>query len=237
MATAKKQTSTKKTSTAKKPVTKPVSEKKVVTTKGMVSVFGITGQKTGEIATPSIFGGDVNMQLVAQAIRVYRANQREGSASTKTRSFVEGSTRKLYKQKGTGRARHGSIRANIFVGGGIVFGPQPRDYSLKLSQSMKNEALKSAFALKLKEDELVVLDGTINAPKTKTVAACLLAMGATRNVVMIVDDMHTALVKSMRNIASVTVRSAATITTYDVAMGHHVIVTKEALKQIEKRLA
>ena len=238
MATTKKPTSVKKTPQAKKPVVKIVEPKKETnTTKGMVTVFSLTGEKTGEITLPSIFTGSVNTQLIAQARRVYLANQREGSAATKTRSFVEGSTRKIYKQKGTGRARQGSIRANIFVGGGIVFGPQPRDFSLTLSKSMRQEALKSAFVMKANEQGLSILDGTMKEPKTKTVSACLTKMGITRRVVLVTDDMHGALAKSARNITTVTVRSAVTVTTYDVVIGSHVIFTKEALKQVEQRLA
>lgn len=238
MATTKKTTSVKKTTQAKKPVVKAMeSKKEVKTAKGKMSVFSLTGEKTGEIAIPSVFGGEVNMQLIAQAIRVFRANQREGSAATKTRSFVEGSTRKLYKQKGTGRARHGSIRANIFVGGGIVFGPTPRDFSLNLSKSMKQEALKSAFAMKANDHGVSILDGAMKEPKTKTVNTCMTKMGITRRVVLITDDMRGALAKSARNINTVTIRSAATVTTHDVVTGSHVIMTKEALKQVEQRLA
>lgn len=241
MAVAKKSPVTKKSTPVKKTVRVEAKSKESAVetahaTKGMMPVYAVTGEKTGEMAIPGIFSGESNMQLVAQAIRVYRANQREGSASTKTRGLVEGSTRKIYKQKGTGRARHGSIRANVFVGGGIVFGPQPRDYSLKLTQEMKNEALRSAFALKMKDHAIVALDASMNKPKTKTVASGLSAMGATRGVMIIVEDMHTALVKSARNIRDIVIRPANLVTTYDVVMSHMILCTKEGVGQLEARL-
>ena len=238
MATVKKTTRVKKTTTAKKAVATPVETKKPVA-KGALAVYTVSGEKTADMAAPaSLFGGAVNMQLIALAVRVFLANQREGSAATKTRGKVEGSTRKIYKQKGTGRARHGSIRAPIFVGGGIVFGPQPRDYSLHFPQSMKIAAIKSALALKLTEEKIVVIeDGKMTKPSTKTMAIAFEKIGATRSVLFVVDDMHTDLVKSARNIYGVTVEPAKNVTTYEVFTSHRVIITKEALKQLEARLA
>ena len=121
---------TKKPITEKKP--KASSKKRAVVAvdkKNMLfPIWSVKGEKTGRISVPKdVFGAPYNIQLVSQAIRVFRINQQEGSAGTKTRGMVEGSTRKIYRQKGTGRARHGGIRAPIFVGGGIVFGPQPKD--------------------------------------------------------------------------------------------------------------
>jgi len=234
MATVKKSTIAKKPAAPKKAA---VTETK--TDKQSLPVFDVTGAKSGTVAAPAVlFGGVVNMQLIALAVRVYLANQREGSAATKTRGKVEGSTRKIYKQKGTGRARHGAIRAPIFVGGGIVFGPQPRDYTLHFPQSMKNAAIKSALALKLKEEKIVVIeDGKMTKPSTKTIAAAFEKIGATRSVLFVVDDMHTDLVKSARNICCLTVEPAKNVTTYEVFTSHRVIMTKEALKQLEKRLA
>ena len=116
-------------------IVEKVSEKATVS----VNVVGIDGKISGKIALPGeIFGEKVNKALLAQAVRVYLANQRQGNASTKTRGEVEGSTRKIYRQKGTGRARHGSVRAPIFVKGGIVFGPKPRDFSLDMPKKKKH---------------------------------------------------------------------------------------------------
>ena len=121
-----------------------------------------------------MFSEKVNKPLIAQAVRVYLANQRQGNASTKTRGEVDGSTAKIYRQKGTGRARHGSKRAPIFVKGGLVFGPKPRDFSLISPQKMKRKALFCALSAKVKDKEVIVIDGlgTI-APKTKAFAQML----------------------------------------------------------------
>src|SRR3972149_4980450 len=125
----KKVTSVKKTVKAVKAVKATVTEE-VDSAKGIrTSVVGLDGKSAGSITLPqALNNAKINRQLMAQAVRVYLANQRVGNASTKTRGEVEGSTRKIYKQKGTGRARHGAIRAPIFVGGGVVFGPQPPEY-------------------------------------------------------------------------------------------------------------
>ncbi len=243
MATTKKTPATKKatkTPAVKKTVAKVVQEAKTEKTVGAhIPVYAMTGEKTGTMIAPaSIFGGVINMQLIAQAIRVYLANQREGSAATKTRGMVEGSTRKIYKQKGTGRARHGAIRAPIFVGGGVVFGPHPRDYSLHMPQSMKNVALKSALSLKLKEEALIALTGTATVePKTKVVATLFSKIGAKRSVLLIVDDMKGNLMRAARNIDNVFVTPAQNVTAYQVATSQKIILTKEAVQLIEKRVA
>ncbi|MFH0750081.1 MAG: 50S ribosomal protein L4 [Candidatus Gottesmanbacteria bacterium] len=230
MATAKKTIVKKKITAIKKPVAKDSAH---------IPVYAITGEKTGTMTAPvSIFNGKINMQLIAQAVRVYLANQREGSAATKTRGQVEGSTRKIYKQKGTGRARHGGIRAPIFVGGGIVFGPHPRSYYLHLPQSMKNAALKSALSLKLKENAIFALsDVETMKPKTKIVASCFDKIGAKRSILLIVSDMKGNLMRAARNIENVYVEPAQNVTAYHVAMSQKIIITKEAMKQMEKRLA
>src|SRR5258708_225116 len=115
-----------------------------------VDVIGVDGKVSGKVSLPGeMFGEKVNKTLLAQAVRVYLANQRQGNASTKTRGEVDGSTAKIYRQKGTGRARHGSKRAPIFVKGGLVFGPKPRDFSLALPQKMKRKALFGALSAKV----------------------------------------------------------------------------------------
>src|SRR6266404_5428662 len=134
-------------------VSKKTTEKAYATVS--VAVVGIDGKVSGKVSLPGeMFGEKVNKALLAQAVRVYLANQRQGNASTKTRGEVDGSTAKIYRQKGTGRARHGSKRAPIFVKGGIVFGPKPRDFSLSLPQKMKRKALFSALSAKVKDKEV-----------------------------------------------------------------------------------
>lgn len=156
--------------TKKETVEKTVSVARVSKGKDITApLFDTKGKETGTIALPAeIFGAKENKQLVAQAVRVYLANQRKGNASTKTRGEVQGSSRKIYRQKGTGRARHGSIRAPIFVHGGIVFGPKPRDYSLDFPQKMKRVALFSALSTRLSDGGIKFVGGMDKvAHKTK----------------------------------------------------------------------
>src|SRR3989338_1504391 len=144
-----------------------------------LSVYDLKGKSVGKINLPKeIFGVKVNDKLMAQAVRVYLANQRQGTVSTKTRGEVKGSSRKIYRQKGTGRARHGSIRAPIFVKGGLVFGPKPRDFGLSLPKKMKKAALFAALSAKLRDGEVKVVQGFEKLPaKTKNVAESLSKMG------------------------------------------------------------
>jgi len=232
-----KQTKTKKTRATKKVSTEKV-EKKAVSALSS-KVYNQSGKEVGEVKLPAnIFGLNWNADLVHQVTYSMLSNARTIYAHTKGRGEVSGGGKKPWKQKGTGRARHGSVRAPVFVGGGIVFGPQPRDYTLQFPQSMKQAAAKSAFALKLKEGKIVVMDNAKMAkPATKTVAAAFAGIGATRSVMFVVDDMHTDVVKSARNISFVTIVPAKNVTTYDVYTSHTVVLTKEAVKQLEQRFA
>src|SRR3989344_7875158 len=140
-----------------KTVETPVVAKSLA--KGLkADVFDLSGKVTTTVTLPEyLFGAKVNRPLMAQAVRVYLANQRAGTQSTKTRGEVDGSTRKIYRQKGTGRARHGGIRAPIFVGGGIAHGPKPHDFSRELPQKMRRAALFSALSGKLKDGEVKIM--------------------------------------------------------------------------------
>lgn len=240
MATTKKPT-VKKAMTAKKAVSHTADVKTTASKKVsdlVAQVFSVTGKKMGTIElSKDIFGVTANMMLLAQAVRVFLANQREGGASTKTRGEVEGSTRKIYKQKGTGRARHGAIRAPIFVGGGIVFGPRTRDYSLVLPQAMRVEALKSALTLKQKSENITVVEGSATVePKTKIVAGGLSEMGLVRSTLLVVDDMHGNYVRAAKNIATVDVMPVAQLHAYAVYAHKHICITKEAIAALEKRI-
>src|SRR3990172_10626024 len=138
--------------------TKKEVRKKNVKAGLTLPVYGVDGkEKTPADLQKEIFSVEVNPRLLAQYVRVYLANQRQGNASTKTRGEVTGSTRKIYRQKGTGNARHGSIKAPIFVGGGITFGPKPRDYSLKMNKKQKTLALFSSLTVKANDKEIFAL--------------------------------------------------------------------------------
>jgi len=228
---------TKKTAApVKKAVRNAVVKESSKVSHGEAPVFAVSGKQTGTMALPKeLFEAPVNKQAIAQAVRVYRLNQRAGGASTKTRGEVEGSTRKIYKQKGTGRARHGSIRAPIFVGGGIVFGPQPHAFTRTLPQAMKRVALSSICTLKLKEAEVSILDCKDVEPKTKPMAACLKTMGITKSVLLVVASMHDSVVRAAKNIANVTITQVSQLTTYDVVTNHFLCLTKEAVQQLSAK--
>ena len=177
-----------------KPQLKTKSLKKKVTVSKKETTRSIIAAKKGDLVldffdtkgkvadtvdlSKEIFGAKINNSLMAQAVRVYLANQRMGTASTKTRGEVHGTTKKVWAQKHTGRARHGSRKAPIFVHGGIVFGPSPRDFSLKLSKKMRRQALFSALSSKLKREEIKGITGFEKLPpKTKVMAAALKSLG------------------------------------------------------------
>ncbi len=233
MATAKKAPIAKRKAQGKP----TVASKREVSAEAKLSVYTVSGEKAGSMTAPEFLrAGKVNLRLIAQAIRVYRANQREGSASTKTRGLIEGSTRKIYKQKGTGRARHGSVRAPIFVGGGVVFGPMPRDYSLTMPQEMRRKALQSAFASKFKSEKLLVITGgETMQPKTAIFDQGLKKMKLDGSVLLIVSSMQNPIVRSARNIASVYIQPASLVTTYDVMQYRNIIVMKEAITLLANR--
>lgn len=203
-----------------------------------VSVFGIDGKSVGKMTLPvELFAAKVNDALVAQAVRVYLANQREGAASTKTRGDVEGSTRKIYRQKGTGRARHGGIRAPIFVGGGITFGPHPRDYHLDLPQKMKRAALASALTSALGEGKMIIVSGLEGLTKTKDMAHALQSVGVTGSALLVVDGGAVTTSRAARNIADVDILPAQDLHAYTVLTHQKLVFMKEAVEVLKKRFA
>ncbi len=209
-------------------------------------VYDTTGTVVDTIDLPkNIFGTKVNKALIAQAVRVYLANKRSGTASTKTRGEVRGSTRKIYKQKGTGRARHGSKRAPIFVHGGIVFGPRPKDYSLSLPKKMRKAALFSALSAKYQESEIKVVSGLESlGPKTKVMVQVIEKLGMNnhkKNILIVLPkyEVHAkksvdAVMKASRNIQGVEYMVASQLNTYDVLKHRTLLFMKEAIQTLEK---
>lgn len=199
--------------------------------------------KTGEIKSEiqiskKIFSEKINPSLIAQTIRVYLANQRQGTASTKTRGEVKGSTRKIYRQKGTGRARHGSIKAPIFVGGGIVGGPKPRDYSLKLNKKQKRKAFYSALTLQYQEKNLLVFDKEflkINL-KTKEVIKILEKLNLLgKKILFIFSKLEkNNFLLSARNIEKVDFIDVYSLNTYEVLNHQKLVFFDDALEVLEK---
>ncbi len=205
-----------------------------------VDVFDTKGKKVGTVGLPEeIFKQKSNNSLMAQAVRVYLANQRQGTSSTKTRGEVRGSTRKIYRQKGTGRARHGSLRAPIFVHGGIAFGPKPRDFSLKLSSKMKQKALFSALSSKLLEHEIRVVKGLDTLPqKTKEIVKMLENLGLyseKRKILLVLPEDIEHVFKASRNIEGVHITTAARLNTYEVLDHAMLLFMDEAVKAMQKQ--
>lgn len=208
-----------------------------------IPLFDVAGKKKGLVPVPEeIFGSKINPVLMAQAVRVYLANQRQGTASTKTRAEVKGSTRKIYRQKGTGRARHGAVTAPIFVGGGIAFGPKPRDFRLDLPKKMKRKALFSALASKFKEDKIIAVDLAKLNGKTKEIhsmfkALKLLDKKSKADKVLFVTDKNKETYYSSRNIEGAKSCAFATINTYDVLSSKHIVFVKESIKSLASAFA
>jgi large subunit ribosomal protein L4 len=232
---------TSKVKTTKAPVkkvtTKPVSTPKA---SGLsVPVFGLDGAKKGTVTLPKdAFGAKVNEKLIAQAVRVYLVNQRQGTQSTKTRGEVQGSTRKIYRQKGTGRARHGAITAPIFVGGGIAFGPRPRNFELKMPQQMKRKALASALFAKLSEDGVRVVDLAGLGNKTREIYKMLKTLEVVNKKgegkVLFVTNESSAR-KAASNIEAVETLNAASINTYAAVSNKFVIISKDAVEALNRQ--
>ena len=234
----KSQIKTKKAPVAKKAVIKAVALKE---TGLKLSVYDVKGKVAESINLPAeIFGVKINKSLMTQAVRVYLANQRRGTLSTKSRGEVKISTRKIYRQKGTGRARHGAASAPIFVGGGIAFGPKPRDFSLKLNQTMRRVALFSALTAKLKDGEIKIISGLEKIePKTSKMADVIKALelnGKKSQVLLIMPSGNTFanVIKAGRNIQGVTVNSANLINTYEVLSNKQILFMKSAIDSLKE---
>lgn len=228
----------KKTETVKKPV-KKAPKKEGLT----VDVFDTKGKVVETMQlSKEIFGAKINKALLAQAVRVYLMNQRAGSASTKTRGEVTGSTRKIYRQKGTGRARHGAVRAPIFVHGGIAHGPKPIDFSRSLSKHMRRQALFSALSLIVKDGNLTVVSGlTKIEPKTKVMVdvfskLLLLKEKKYKNAVLFVEPKDAENVRrATRNIAGVTTLLATQLNAYDILRYKRIVFAKESIDMLEQQ--
>ncbi len=203
-----------------------------------LSVHNIKGENIGEVSLrDDIFNTKVNKYLVHQAVKRYLANRRRGTASTKNRSEVRGGGAKPWKQKGTGRARAGTNSSPIWVGGGIVFGPAPRDYSFSLPKKMKVAALKSALSDKLENKEIIIIDKlSLEENKTSKMVEILKNLQAFKKPLIITEKEDSAIALSVRNIKGAQVLPASKINTYDLINHEKIIITKKALKRIEEVL-
>ncbi len=200
-----------------------------------VKVFNMSGSEVGSIElNDSIFAVEVNTHVMHQAVVQYLANQRQGTQSALTRAEVRGGGRKPWRQKGTGRARQGSIRSPQWTGGGVVFAPKPRDYSFKLNKKVKRLALKSALTTKVNDNKLVVIDDlTLNEIKTKEMANVLKNINVNKALVVLEDDNKNAVL-SARNIPTVKTAQVSTINVYDILKYDSLVVTKSVVEKIEE---
>jgi len=201
-------------------------------------VIDASGATTGERDLPEeLFGGEINAAVLHQVLVAQLAAARSGTASTKTRSEVRGGGKKPWRQKGTGRARHGSSRSPIWVGGGTVFGPKPRDYTQRVPKKMRRAALRSALADKARNERVWVLDAFDEA-KTKTAAAALKAAGIDGRVLLVLDpgDQVSARVdRAFRNLPTAAFSLFRSLSTYDVLVADDVIFTGSALERFVKK--
>ena len=206
-----------------------------------VSVLNINGQETGRKVTlnESIFGIEPNDHVLYLDVKQYLANQRQGTAKSKERSEINGSTRKLGRQKGGGGARRGDIKSPVLVGGGRVFGPQPRDYRFKLNKKVKELARKSALSYKAQENSIVVVeDFNIEAPKTKdfvNIAKNLKVDG--KKTLVLLPEVNKNVYLSARNLKGVEVLTASQLNSYKVLNANVLVISENSLKTIDGVLA
>lgn len=225
---------------AVKPAKKVADKKAAPRSNGLsVPVYSLAGRSSGTLSLPKeIFGQKVNKKLLSQAIRVYATNQKNLTGSTKTRGEVAGSTTKIYRQKGTGRARHGAVRAPIFVGGGIAFGPKPRKVRLELPQRMRKAALLSALSAKTADKQLIGLSGLEKASgKTKEMIGLLGKIAGTTkkiNSLIMTAEKQDNVVRAVRNIPGVDILPANLVNAYEVLKHDLLLITKEAVEKLSK---
>lgn len=195
----------------------------------LLNVVNLENEKVGQIeVSDEIFGAEVRPHLHWEMVRYQMAKKRRGTHATRTRGEITGSTRKLYRQKGTGRARHGDIKAPIFVGGGTVHGPKPRNYALKTPRKVRRGALCSVLSELVRDGRITVVDSfSLNAPRTKDAAGALAKLGAGRSVVVDGDNQNLAL--SVRNLPTNKYLRVEGVNVYDLLRYEHLVITREAL--------
>ena len=204
-----------------------------------ISVVDISNKKVGAAKlSPSIFEVEVKPDIIRDVVLAQLASRRSGTHNTKTRNEVRGGGAKPWKQKGLGRARAGSIRSPIFRGGGITFGPKPRDYSYSPPKKVRKAALKSALSIKAKENALIVIDAfSFDEPKTKQAVAVLAALEiADKKTLVVIEAANAPVEKSFSNIPSVKLLRAEGVNVYDLLNAQNVLVTQAALVKLEERL-
>ena len=199
-------------------------------------VYKMDGSKAGTITlSDAVFGQEVNKTVLHSVIVNYLANQRQGTQSTKTRTEVRGGGIKPWRQKGTGRARQGSIRAPQWVGGGIIFAPKPREYRFSINKKVKDVAMRSALSSKVQENEILVMESLeLEAIKTKQVTNMLSALGVEGKALFVTCDKNDNLYLSARNIYGVDVSYVGMLNVYDILNHGKLIIAKNAVEKLEE---
>ena len=201
-----------------------------------IKIYDMKANVVGDLAlNESLFAAEYNEAIIHQAVVTRLANERQGTKSTLTRSEVRGGGAKPWRQKGTGRARQGSIRSPQFVKGGVVFAPKPRDFSKKINVKAKEVALFSALSEKIRNDEVIVInDIKVSVPKTKEMANFLKAFKLDKSVLMVMDNSDEAVLRACANISSITTLPVEQINTYDVVKNAKIVISEAAIKSIEE---
>ena len=201
-----------------------------------VKVYNMKGEAVGDLElSDKVFGVEYNEPLIHQAVVTYLSNQRQGTKSTLTRTEVRGGGAKPWRQKGTGRARQGSIRAPQWTKGGVVFAPKSRDFSKKMNLSAKRGALISALSKKVADGELFVVDELkVTAPKTKEMEAFRKAMKLDKRTVVVMDENDENVILAARNLPTLTTISVGEINTYEIVANAVVVLTKGSVKKLEE---
>ncbi|PRO64607.1 50S ribosomal protein L4 [Alkalicoccus urumqiensis] len=204
-----------------------------------VTLYKQDGSQAGDIElAEGVFGIEPNENVVYEAVIMQQASRRQGTHSTKNRSEVRGGGQKPWRQKGTGRARHGSIRSPIWVGGGVAFGPTPRNYGYKLPKKQRRLALKSALSSKVNDENIrVVEELSLEAPKTKEMKAVLAGLSAETKTLIVTADDNEAVALSARNLPGVKTLTAAQVNVLDILHHEKLVITQDAVKQVEEVLA
>jgi large subunit ribosomal protein L4 len=202
-----------------------------------IELKNISGKSVGQFdLDDSVFGAEVHEHLLWEAVKWQLAKRRSGNASTKRFGEVRGTAKKIYKQKGTGQARHGARKAPIFVGGGSAFGPKPRDYEYQLPRKVKKAALRAALSLRASEQKIVVLDSFTTDGKTKSVASALAALGTGTKTLIVDGKANDKLVRGSRNLARSQWLAPEGLNVYDILRHETLVLTQAAAQQVVEAL-
>lgn len=203
-----------------------------------VAVFNIEGKEIGEMElNDKVFGVEVNGPLMHQVVLNQLANRRQGTVATKSRSLVNGGGKKPWRQKGTGRARAGSTRSPLWVGGGTVFGPEPRDHGYSVPKKARRAALKSALSSKVRDGQFIVIDQlAMDTPKTKAMVGVLSALQAEKKPLIVVAEWDRTVELASRNIPNALLAKSMGLNVYDILNHDKLVITKDAVVKLEEVL-